>query len=81
MTKKKKRLHPVGTNFQGHYQHGDFIEELSCTYGQACNMLRKKWIKFRISKHNDDDLSLNEAMEEINSIQRILGIQVTEWKW
>lgn len=84
VTKKKvktsRRKNPQGTNFQGHYQHGDFVEALDCDYGQACNMLRKKWIKFKMAKRNSDELSLEEAKEEINNIQNILGISVTLWR-
>jgi len=80
MTKRKYQSKAErGTNFQGHYQEGDFIEDLDCSYGQACNMLRKSWIKLKIAKKNDDELSLEEAKVTINRIQNILGLPITEW--
>lgn len=52
----------------------------SCTYREACNRLRKSWLKFKISKSKDDEISMDEARIEINKMQRALNLPETDFE-
>ena len=69
-----------GTNFRGYYGEGDYIPSLECSYGEACNRLRKSWIKLKIANKSGDEEKIEEARETINYLQETLGIKVTIWK-
>lgn len=52
----------------------------SCTYGEACNRLRKSWKKLKIAKSTGDEISLDEAKEKINLLQVALGLETTDFE-
>jgi len=80
--KKTPRKFKKGSNWPVKRSNDEIIEidgEDSCTYGEACNRLRKAWRKLKISKNTGDEISLDEAKETINKMQRALFLKETEF--
>ena len=78
--KKTERRFKKGDNFPKFFNDEDFVPDLDCTAKQAYNRLRKSWRKFRIAKSTGDEISLSEAMDAINEVQRGLKIPVTDFE-
>lgn len=75
-----EKKHTKGENFPQLYDNDDYIEDLDCTFGAACNYLRKSWKKFIICRSKNDEIGMDEAMNTINLIQNSLGIPMTDWE-
>lgn len=81
--KKTPRTFKKGTNWGTKRSNDDIIridDGDEVTYGEACNRLRKSWKKLKIAKNKDDGISLDEAKESINKIQRALGLSQTDFE-
>jgi hypothetical protein len=77
---KKARIYPKGYGYQHvSWDNNDIVEDLGYTYGKAMGALRKSWLKLRICRSKSDDIGILEAQEQINTIQRAVGLDVTEW--
>lgn len=80
LKRRVERKHEKGENFPRLYNDDDDIEDLGCSYGQACNWLKKSWLKLRICRSKGDEIGTDEAQDSINRIQSAIGIPITEWE-
>ena len=79
---KKPRIYPKGHGFQhvrSRWDNNDIVEDLGYTYGKAMSALRKSWLELRICRSHNDEIGQDEAKEQINTIQRAVGLEVTDW--
>ena len=81
--RKTQRKFRKGSNWVIKRSNDEIIEVDdgdSCTYGEACNRLRKAWKKLKISKSTGDEISLDEAKETIIKMQIALGLETTDFE-
>ena len=81
--RKRIRKFRKGTGWRPGRDNDEIIEIEdgdSCTYREACNRLRKAWLSFKIAKSKDDGITMDEAREKINKMQRALELEVTDFE-
>ena len=77
--KKVRKVKGKGKNFPKAYEDEEMVPDLDCTAKQAYNYLNKSWRKFKIGKSKGDEISMSEAQEAINNIQKALKIPETRF--
>lgn len=81
--KKNPKTFKKGTNWTNKPSNDSIVrveDGDEVTYGQACNRLRKSWKKLKIAKSTDDGISLDEAKESINKLQRAMKLPLTDFE-
>lgn len=81
--RKRIRKFRKGTGWPEKRDNDEIIEIEdgdSCTYREACNRLRKAWLKFKIAKSKGDEITMDEARLDINKTQRALGLTETDFE-
>lgn len=64
---------------QGKELQDFYVEELDCTYGRCLGGLKKAWVGFKIAKGHDDSDNMLYYASIIQTIQRAMGIRVTDF--
>ena len=68
--------HPTAHTMNS-YDRAEIICDNSNTWGANCSALKKNWLAIRIARRKGEEDMLIQAMQNINDIQRSMGIRVT----
>ena len=56
-----------------------WIPELSMSFGQAVSALKKSWLAFKLNRQKGEEDRVFYYANQINQIQKALGIDITEF--
>ena len=71
--------HPTAHTMSS-YERAEIVCDNGNTWGANCTALRKNWLGIRIARRKGEEDMLIQAMQNINDIQRSMGIRVTRFE-